>query len=171
LFLVHAYLGHRATAIELIEEARSDFPTLGRSNSEKSWGVAAAAVEAFTVLGETEEAADLYPMMVELAATGSLMRSWDYRLLATLGGMSAASARDWNRAEAHFDEALRLSLELPMRLEALDARRFYAQMLIARDRPRDRDRARELLAQAAAGYVAFEMPRHEAMANSVLADT
>ena len=155
----------------MIEQAQSDFPTLGRPNSEKSWGVAAAAVEAFTVLGETMKSAALYTTMAELAATGSLMRSWDYRLLATLGGMSAASARNWDRAEAHFDEALRHSLELPMRLEALDARRFYAQMLIARDRPRDRDRARALLAQAAAGYVAFGMPRHEAMAKSVLADT
>jgi hypothetical protein len=133
--------------------------------------VVAAAVEAFTVLGEAEESAALYPVMVDLAATGSLMRSWDYRLLATLEGMSAACAREWDRAEAHFDEALRLSLELPMRLEALDARRFYAQMLVARGRPRDRDRARELLAQAAAGYVAFEMPRHEAMASAILADT
>ncbi|HEV3134076.1 MAG TPA: AAA family ATPase [Acidimicrobiia bacterium] len=171
LFLVHAHLGDRARAIELIDQARPDFPSLGRSNSEKSWGVAAAAVEAFTILGEAEEAAALYRVMVELAATGSLMRSWDYRLLATLEGMSAACAREWDRAEAHFDEALRLSLELPMRLEALDARRFYAQMLVARGRSRDLDRAREHLARAAAGYVAFEMPRHEAMANAILADS
>jgi tetratricopeptide (TPR) repeat protein len=171
LFLLHSYLGNRFTAIELIEQIRSDFPTLRRANPEKSWGLAAAAVEAFTVLGEDDQSAALYSTMEELAATGSLMRSWDYRLIATLEGMSAACARDWDRAEAHFDEALRLSLELPMRLEEHDGRRFYARMLIARDRPRDRDRARDLLAQAVAGYVTFGMPRHEAMARAVLADT
>jgi class 3 adenylate cyclase/tetratricopeptide (TPR) repeat protein len=171
LFLLHSYLGNRSTAIELIEQARSDFPTLRRPNPERSWGLAAAAVEAFTVLGEDHQSAALYTTMAELAASGSLMRSWDYRLIATLEGMSAACGRDWDRAEALFDEALRLSLELPMRLEELDARRFYAHMLIARDRPRDRDRARDLLAQAVAGYVTFGMPRHEAMARAVLTDT
>jgi tetratricopeptide (TPR) repeat protein len=171
LFLLHSYLGNRSTAIELIEQAQSDFPTLGRPNPERSWGLAAAAVEAFTVLGEHVQSAALYTTMAELAASGSLMRSWDYRLIATLEGMSAACARDWARAEAHFDEALRLSVELPMRLEEHDARRFYAHMLIARDRPRDRDRARDLLAQAVAGYVDFGMPRHEAMARAVLGDT
>jgi hypothetical protein len=99
------------------------------------------------------------------------MRSWDYRLIATLEGMSAACARDWDCAEAHFDESLRLSLELPMRLEGLDTRRFYAQMLNARDRLGDRDRARDLLAHAVAGYLNFGMPKHEAMARAVLTDT
>ena len=171
LFLLHAYLGNRSAAIELIEQTQSDFPVLRRSNPEKSWGMAAAAVEAFTVLGENDRSAALYKTMTELAATGSLMRSWDYRLIATLEGMSAGCACDWDRAEAHFNEALRLSLELPMRLEELDARRFYAHMLVARDRPRDRDRARDQLAQAVAGYATFGMPRHEAIATARLSDT
>jgi class 3 adenylate cyclase/tetratricopeptide (TPR) repeat protein len=171
LFLLHAYLGHRSTAIELIEQTQSNFPTLRRSNPERSWGLAAAAVEAFTVLGEDDRSAALCTTMMELAETGSLMRSWDYRLIATLEGMSAGCACDWNRAEAYFDEALRLSRELPMRLEEPDARRFYARMLIARDRPRDRDRARDQLAQAVTGYATLGMPRHQAMAEAMLADT
>jgi tetratricopeptide (TPR) repeat protein len=171
LFLLHAYLGHRSTAIELIEQTQSNFPTLRRSNPERSWGLAAAAVEAFTVLGEDDRSAALCTTMMELAATGSLMRSWDYRLIATLEGMSAGCACDWNRAEAYFDEALRLSRELPMRLEEPDARRFYARMLIARDRPRDRDRARDQLAQAVTGYATLGMPRHQAIAEAMLADT
>jgi class 3 adenylate cyclase/tetratricopeptide (TPR) repeat protein len=170
LFLLHAYLGNRSSAIELIEQTRSDFPTLGRSNSGTSWGLAAAAVEALAVLGENKQSAALYSTTAELAATGSLMRSWDYRLLATLQGMSATCAREWDRAQAHFEEALRLSRELPMRLEELDACRFYARMLIERNRPQDRDRAQALLSQAVDGYVAFDMPRHEAMARAILAE-
>jgi class 3 adenylate cyclase/tetratricopeptide (TPR) repeat protein len=170
LFLLHAYRDDRSTAIRLIEETRSDFPMLGRANSERSWGLAAAAVEAFTVLGEHEQSAALYRTLAELAATGSLMRSWDYRLLATLEGMSAACAREWDLAESHFEEALRISVELPMRLEELDARRFYALMLIARDRSRDRGRAQLLLSEAIAGYVTLDMPKHAAMARALLAD-
>ena len=52
LFLMHAYLGDRTTALELIDQARPDFPVLGRPNSGMSWGLAATAVEAFAVLGE-----------------------------------------------------------------------------------------------------------------------
>jgi class 3 adenylate cyclase/tetratricopeptide (TPR) repeat protein len=171
LFLLHAYLGNRSTAIDLIEQAEPNFPTPRCSNSDRSWGLAAAAVEAFTVLGEDDRSAALCTTMTELAATGSLMRGWDYRLIATLEGMSAGCACDWERAEAHFDEALRLSRELPMRLEEPDARRFYARMLIARDQPRDRDRARDQLAKAVAEYVTLGMPRHKAMAEAMLADT
>jgi class 3 adenylate cyclase/tetratricopeptide (TPR) repeat protein len=171
LFLLHSYLGNQSAAMELIEQARSDFPTPGRPNPEKSWGLAAAAVEAFTVLGEDHRSAALYPTMAELAATGSLMRSWDYRLIASLEGMSAACARDWDRAVVHFDEALRLSRKLPMRLEELDAYRFYGQMLIARGRSGDRSRARDLLAQAVSGYVTFGMPKHKAMGRAALANT
>ena len=101
-----------------------------------------------------------------------MLGAWsaDYRLIATLQGMSAACGRDWDRAEAHFEDALWLARGLPMRLEEPEACRFYGQMLVARDRPGDRDRARDLLGRAAAGYGALEMPRHEEMVRAVLID-
>jgi hypothetical protein len=58
-----------------------------------------------------------------------------------------------------------------MRLEELDAYRFYGQMLIARGRSGDRSRARDLLAQAVSGYVTFGMPKHKAMGRAALANT
>ena len=125
LFLMHAYLGNRQRTLELIDAARPEFPVRGRENSTTKWGLAAAAVEAFAVLGATEEAASLYDAMVELAATGSLMRSWDYRLLDTLCGISAACAGDWTLAEGHYQDAIQRATELPMRLEVIDAGRFY----------------------------------------------
>ena len=170
LFLIHAYLGNRSTAVELIEQPRSELPVLGRANTGTSWGLAAAAIEALTILDEDEQAAALYDTIVELGATGSLMRSWDYRLVATLQGMSAACGRDWDRAEAHFEDALRIARHLPMRLEEPEACRFYARMLVARAGPGDRDRARDLLGRAAEGYVALEMSRHEEMVRAVLID-
>jgi class 3 adenylate cyclase/tetratricopeptide (TPR) repeat protein len=161
LFVIHAYLGNRTTAIALLEQPRSELPVLGRANTGTSWGLAAAAVEALTVLDEDEQAAELYDTIAELARTGMLMRSWDYRLIATLQGMAAACGRDWDRAETHFEDALRIARDLPMRLEEPEACRFYARMLVARGRSGDRERARALLGRAAAGYVALEMPRHE----------
>ena len=168
LFLIHAYLGNDATAIELIAQARPQFPVLGQPNSGTSWGLAAAAVEALYVLAEAAEAAALYDVMVELSSTQSLMRSWDYRLLETLLGMSAAGARDWDRSAAHFEHALRLARDLPMRLEELDACRFYAHMLTTRGRARDRDAAEALIERAADGYAGLAMPKHEALARSIL---
>jgi class 3 adenylate cyclase/tetratricopeptide (TPR) repeat protein len=168
LFLMHTYLGDREIALDLVERARADFPVLGRPNSGMSWGLAATAVEAFTVLGEDAQAAALYPTTIELAATGSLMRSWDYRLLATLLGMSATCAQEWDAAEAHFRDAIRLARELPMRLEEPDAYRFYARMLLARGGPGDRESAVVLVEDAQAQYRALAMPRHVELVGELL---
>ncbi len=109
LFLIHAYLGNRSTAIELIEQPRSELPVLGRANTATSWGLAAAAVEGLTVVDEDEQAAVLYDTTVDLGTNGSLVRSWDYRLVATLQGMSAVCGRYRDRTEAHFEDALRIA--------------------------------------------------------------
>jgi class 3 adenylate cyclase/tetratricopeptide (TPR) repeat protein len=168
LFMIHAYLGNDETALKLIDEARPQFPVLGAPNSAAAWGLAAAAVEAFDVLGAADEAAELYDAMVELAATESLMRSYDYRLLDSLLGIAATCARDWDRAEPHFQAAIRRAQELPMRLEDLDAHRFYARMLTARGARGDKDTAHDLVTHAIDGYVALEMPRHVEMARALV---
>ncbi|MGH8978610.1 MAG: ATP-binding protein [Acidimicrobiia bacterium] len=168
LSLIHAYLGRHETALRLIETARADFPAAGRPTSGTSWSLAASATEALTILGETDAAAELYPTMVDLAGTGCLMRSWDYRLVATLVGMSAACARRWDVAEAHFEQALRRARELPMRSEEPDACLFYARMLSARDAPGDRSTATALRERASALYAEYDMPRGDAMARAVL---
>jgi class 3 adenylate cyclase/tetratricopeptide (TPR) repeat protein len=162
LFLIHAYLGNRSTALELVDRARGGFPVPGRPNSATSWALAATAVEAFTVLGEEHEAAALYDTVLALAATGDVMRSWDFRLVATIAGMAAACAREWDRAERHFQEALRLARALPLRLEVPEAHRFQASMLLARNDAGDARRAKALLAEAGKAYAGLGMPRHEA---------
>ena len=78
------------------------------------------------MLGEHDETAELYDTMSALAATGNVMRSWDFRLVPTLEGMAAGCRGDWDVAEAHFEEALQLAQALPMRREDPEARRFYA---------------------------------------------
>jgi hypothetical protein len=80
----------------------------------------------------------------------------------TIAGMAASCAREWDRAERHFQEALRLARALPLLLEVPEAYRFQASMLLARNEAGDVSRANALLAEAATAYAELGMPRHEA---------
>jgi hypothetical protein len=66
----------------------------------------------------------------------------------TLAGMAAGCAREWETAEAYFEQALARSTSIPSRTEAVNARRWYGDMLIQRDRQGDRERARVLLGES-----------------------
>ena len=130
--------------------------------------MATIAVEAYRLLGEPDEVAALAPTISDCASTtGCIMRAWDFRLIATLQGIAAGCSGEWDEAESHFEHALRLSQQLPMRREEPEARRFYAQMLLDRGRTGDRDRARALLEAATEGYTSFEMPEHAALARGL----
>jgi class 3 adenylate cyclase/tetratricopeptide (TPR) repeat protein len=168
LTLIHAYLGNRSRVAELVARTRAVFPVPGRPAAGTAWALAATAVEALTIIGERDQAADLYETTAALAATGGVMRTWDFRLVATLQGIAAACAGDWETSESHFHEALQLATALPMRIEEADACRFYASMLRERGRPHDRDEAVRLLTRAAAAYAELGMPRHEALVGVAL---
>jgi tetratricopeptide (TPR) repeat protein len=168
LLLVHAYLGDRPAVAELLERARADFPVIGRPTTGRSWALAATAVEASRMVDRPDEAAALYDTMSALAATGAVMRAWDFRLVATLQGIAAGCAEEWDTAEKHFEEALRLSHVLPMRREQAEAQRFFARMLLDRGRPADRERARTLLNDASKGYRTFRMPVHADLTGALL---
>ena len=168
LFLCHAYMGNRSLATDLIEQARPGFARAGRANPGPAWISALMGIEALAILGESEAAADLYPVALDIMSKGSVLRAWDFRLLQTLAGIAATCAGDWSTAEHHFREALRLAHDLPMRLEEPEARRFYAQMLLLRAGPGDRDEAWRELEQAIAEYRAIGMPAHEELARRLL---
>jgi tetratricopeptide (TPR) repeat protein len=127
-----------------------------------------AAVEALWLLGEKDEAARHYPAIVAYGPmTGTAVRTWDARLLETLAGIAATAGRDWEAAERHFALAIELADALPHLVEQADARRFFAQMLAERGGEGDRERARELLADAIARYGALGMPMHEQLTESL----
>ena len=168
LFLIHAYLGHQDIALELIDRARPELAIAGRPNSGTSSTLSLAAVEALAILGAHDEAARLYRVIVEYAATGSLMRNWDFRLTSTLAGIAAGSGGEWNVAEDHFRDARGLARSLPMRMEEPEALRFHAQTLLRRAAPGDRDAAESLLGEAAKLYDELAMPRHALLAREML---
>ena len=53
-------------------------------------------------------------------------------------------------------------------IEQPEVRRWYARMLIDRDAPGDREKARELLTEAVAMYRRIGMPKHVEMAEALL---
>ena len=85
-----------------------------------------------------------------------------------MAGIAAAAAGQWEKAEEHYKTALRQAHELPHKIEQPEVRRWYARMLLDRDAPGDRDRARELLTEAIEMYRRIGMPKHVQMAERML---
>lgn len=171
LFMYLAYNGDRDAATSQLDVLRTGIARPGRPNTTGAWNTTLFLIEGLAVLGEAAAAAELYPIVVEQMQTGTLFRGWDLRLLQTVAGIAATCARDWDVATHHFQEALRLTRELPFRLEEPEACRFYAQMLIDRGRAQDTAEASELLRRALVEYSAMGMPRHEQLVQALLDQT
>jgi class 3 adenylate cyclase/tetratricopeptide (TPR) repeat protein len=160
--------------VGLIRESRAmakrgPLPLPGRPASFGASTMLFAAVEGLAVLGERAEAAKLYPLVLERMQTGNLFRPIDSRLIDTLAGIAAGAGNNWAHAEEHFRSALRRAEELPNIIEQPEARRFYARMLLDRNAPGDREKARQLLTEAIEVYRRLSMPKHIEMAEALLA--
>ncbi len=172
LFLFKAYAGDKDAALAMLEQRRSGLPRPGEANTW-TWGACwmlFAVVEGLAVLGERDEAAKLYPLVLEAIGTGTVIRVFADRLLQTVAGIAAAAGGQWEKAEEHYQAALRLAHELPVVIEQPEARRFYARMLIDRDAHGDRDKAFRLLTEAIAMYREIGMPKHVEMAEAMLGE-
>jgi eukaryotic-like serine/threonine-protein kinase len=94
----------------------------------------------------------LYSMALPLAhlfasVPGTSGRGSAHRSL----GLLATVLRRWDDAETHFQAAIHLNDERGYRLMVTRSRRCYADMLLRRDAPGDRERALALLEQALEG--------------------
>ena len=90
------------------------------------------------------------------------------RLWQMLAGVAAASARKWDAAQEHYETALRQARELPHRMAEPEIRRWYARMVLDRDQPGDRDKARTLLGEAIEQFDRIGMPRYLEAAREML---
>jgi len=160
LLRLAAYSGNRDQVLELVEQTRSHLPILGKVNSIGRWSLLMITVESLAMVNEQGRTAELYPLVRELLKCGVVCMLLTCRFPETIAGIAAAEAGDWDAAETHFGTALRQAIELPHQLEEAEVRRFHAMMLLQRDRPGDRDRAREMLIQALESYRRIGMPRH-----------
>ena len=161
-------MGHKETALVLLEERRRSLPGMGQPNTVGAWMMLLRVIEGLAVLREREAAAELYPLAREAIETGTVT-GWDaHHLLQTVAGIAAAAGRQWEQAETHYQTALKQAHEIPFRSEQPEVRRWYAQMLLDRNRPGDRDKARTMLGEAVEMYGVIGMPRHLEMAKELL---
>ena len=165
--MAKAYAGDEDT-LALLREHRDMLPTPGSRNTNGAWGLLFKAVEAFSLLGEREAAAELYPLTQEAIATGTLAEFMTITLYQTGAGTAAAAGGQWDVAEEHYQTALRQAHELPRLIDQPEIRRWYARMLLDRNASGDRDKARTLLGEAVKMYEAIDMPRHLELAREML---
>jgi len=169
VFLLLALSGERDEAYALLDEVKDALPSPGTVNTLGSWNLGVLVAEGVGVLGDVERARTFHPVVEQALATGTIMRQYDGGLLQRSAGVVAAAAGLRERAEEHYETALRQAEQLPHLMERPHVRHSYARFLIARGGHEDRARAGALLSEAVAGYRAIGMPRHQAMARQVLA--
>ncbi len=128
-------------------------------------------IEGLVVLGERQAAAELHPLALEAIETGTVT-AWDaHHLLQTVAGIAAAAGGQWEQAETHYQTALKQAHEIAFRSEQPEVRRWYAQMLLDRNAPGDRDKVRTMLGEALESYEQIGMPRHAEMARETMKKT
>jgi tetratricopeptide (TPR) repeat protein len=162
--------GDRGRALALVASLREDdlLPKGGRAAPMGAWAALVSAVEVLVVLREREEAGRLHALITEGLATGAVLDLWGGRLLERIAGMAAAAAGRWDLAEAHFEAALAQAAALPHRIEQPEVRVAYAAMLIQRDEPGDRERARVLAAEAVELYHALGIGNRAGLAHHIV---
>ncbi|MDA2937954.1 protein kinase, partial [Acidobacteria bacterium AH-259-A15] len=165
LFLGKAYVSDK-DALDSLHE-KMTLPRPGEVNTAGAWWSLLFVVEGLAVLGEREEAAKTYPLVVEAIGMGNMI-GYHLALLQKVAGIAAAAGEEWEKAEQHYETALCQSHEIPHRLEQPEVRRWYARMLIDRDGPGDRDKAKQLLTEAIDAYQGMGMPKHVEMAEELL---
>src|SRR5262249_24363528 len=130
---------------------------------DHNWLVALAfCSQVAAVLGDTVRAGQLYDLLLpfadrcSVAAPGLAFIS----AIAHNLGVLAATLRRFDDAGRHFDAALELHGRVGARALLAHTQREYAAMLLRRSARGDRQRAAELLAEAAATYAALDMTAH-----------
>jgi class 3 adenylate cyclase/tetratricopeptide (TPR) repeat protein len=170
LFEFRAYAGEREMALAMLDAGGGPLPAPGQPNGWGRWSMLLAAVEGLYVLGERDRAASYYDLVVEcIERTRAICAGFqDSRLAHRAAGIAAMAGRAWDDAEVHFRTALRQAEELPHLPEQAHTRRFFAHMLLERDRPGDRAEATQMAVEAANLYRRMGMPRHLELAASLL---
>ena len=167
LFQVRAFFGEAEAGASFREEW---LPKLGEPSGIGSWRYLTGAVQAFSYLGEDDEAAKLYPLTTQAIDTGTIMLHYGcFDLFEKIAGIAATAARDWPAAAAHFENALKQAEAIPHKLDQCEVRYWYGKMLAERSASGDRERARELLSDAIKGYRSIGMPLHLEMAEELRA--
>ena len=154
LFYVLA-LERDGSAEQVLHAASPRLPVPGQAATLGAWQSLAPILRGLIHLGQRAKAAALHPAMEALVASGLVVH---HTLTRTDAGIAAAAAAQWTVAEEHHQTAVTQADTRGWRMARADARQWYAEMLLARNQPGDRARARELASEAVALYLALAMP-------------
>jgi tetratricopeptide (TPR) repeat protein len=163
---VYAYTGNPA-AQELFEYLVTRLPEEGRINRVGAWFVLHEVIEACAVMDKPYQPERCYALALQLQQQGVVM-TWSLGLLERFLGIAAMSAGNFDVAEQHFRKGLEQAETIPVVPEQGEIRRWWAIMLQRRDADGDRERARELLADARTTYRQCGMLKHDEMAAALL---
>ena len=166
LLLAPAYAGEREARGPL-QAGRSRLLEIRDENPWGIWEQLVNVVESLAVLGESKDAADLYPLVLKWIQKGVVV-SWQLRLWQMVAGIAAACAERWDAAQDHFEAAIRQAHEWPHKIAQPEVRRWYVRMLLDRNASGDRDRAGTRLGEAIEMYGQIGMPRSVEMARERL---
>jgi tetratricopeptide (TPR) repeat protein len=144
-FMCAAYFdAERARAILDTHEHRMPVPgRLAHAGTRTGLGF---LIRGLTVIGETRRAASLYAVCVESIELGFVATGRG--VMEQAAAEAAAAGGDWEATDRYFTAALRIADERPVVPTQADARLSWAQTLLARNGPGDRERARALLEEA-----------------------
>jgi DNA-binding SARP family transcriptional activator len=146
---LQARLGRSEEAARTLDEVMRDEVPF-----DQEWLLAMSFLaETSALLGDTASADRLYETLRPWSALNVVDQCEGLR--GSVGrylGLLATTTERWEEAERHFEDALTMNRRMGFRPWLAVTEGDYAQMLLARDGPGDRDRARELAATAEATY-------------------
>ena len=169
LFLTKCYAGSD-DAMRALNDGFDDIESFAAVRSAGSWWGIVLVAEGLAVLGESELLTKLYPRIREAARTEFVLSFAGFQQFKKVGGLAAAAIGEFDEAETFFRDALEEAERIPIKLEQPEIRRWYAKMLIERNRPGDLVKARELLEEAIDGYRTLGMRRHLELTKELLDD-
>ncbi len=114
-------------------------------------------VEGLALLGLHDEVRALSPMVETWAASERVVPGGWVLPAAATAGIASLCAEDWDTADARFQLAARQMDAGPYRHLRGQVSEWHGEMLVARNRPGDRDRARQLFEDAIATYSSLGM--------------
>ena len=161
---LHARLGRLPDAKRgLGELARDNFSALP---FDQEWGYGMSLLaETSGLLGHTDSAASLYRLLLPWAALNVVNQAEGIRgSLARYLGLLATTTGRTEEATLHFEDALAMNAQMGARPWLAHTQNDYARMLLARNGPGDRGRAKELVDAALATYRDLNMNPYVASA-------
>jgi tetratricopeptide (TPR) repeat protein len=176
--LAHAALANACSASGNLDSAREalewfEVTELDGGSGFLRFFTLALTAEAASAVQDRVRAQTLYELL-QPHANENVVISWGAGVLGSVShylALLAVSLGDFDRATGHFEDALAMNARLRAPGLVAVTQRRYCEMLLKRDRRRDRPRATDLLKQAVATFEALQMAGHLRAVRETLTNT